>query len=248
MSFHIVQALAGVALCAVVLVAGDYQLPATVKTCKKDSDDFSSCLRLAIQEAWPTFVEGLPDFGIPRLDPYYIESQSAEYKNGQLYGKMSASDLRTYGLAKARFLSVRPEMTDDFFRLEIDVEMPKILMDGDYKAEGTFGSFKVGGKGFFNVSMEDIKCTWDITGNVVDDRWVIEHFKMAPTVGNMKIYFSDLFNGNEDLNRAALVFANEYWPLLYRAMLPKLMELWDVHMSELTNRFFSKISFSAVFP
>lgn len=35
-----------------------YSSAATVKTCKKDSDDFSSCLRLAIQEAWPTFVSG----------------------------------------------------------------------------------------------------------------------------------------------------------------------------------------------
>ncbi|XP_076763287.1 circadian clock-controlled protein daywake [Xylocopa sonorina] len=247
MSFEAFRAIA-VVLCAATLVAGEYQLPETVKTCKRDNDDYSSCLRLAIQEAWPTFIQGLPDFDIPVLDPFYVDSHSIEYANGQLRGKLSATDVRTYGLAKARFLSVKPEINDDFFRLEIDVELPKLLVDGDYKADGQLSTFKIGGSGFFNISMEDVRCTWDISGHVVDDRWVVEHFKLAPTIGNLKVWFSDLFNGNEDLNRAALVFVNEYWPLVYRGMLPKMMDMWDSSLSEFTNRFFSKIPFSTVFP
>lgn len=30
-----------------------------MQTCKHDSDDYSSCLRLAIQEAWPNIVPGI---------------------------------------------------------------------------------------------------------------------------------------------------------------------------------------------
>lgn len=246
MSFQVVPAI--LTALAVTLVAGDYQLPATVKTCKKDSEDFSSCLRLAIQEAWPTFIQGLPDFDIPPLDPYHVDSHSVDYENGQLRAHMTATDVRTYGLAKTRFLSVKPEIKDDFFRLEIDIEIPKLLLDGDYKAEGSLHSFKVGGKGFFNVSMEDIRGTWDISGHIVNDKWKVEHFRVAPTVGDMKIWFSDLFHGNEDLNRAALVLANEYWPVVYRGMLPRLIDEWDPYFTEFINRFFSKISFSTVFP
>ena len=236
------------AFAVVALVAADYQLPQGVKTCKRDSDDFASCLRLAIQEAWPTFIEGLPDFDIPPLDPYYVDSYSTEYKNGQLRGKLSGTDVRTYGLAKARFLSVQPEMTDDFFRLEIDLELPKLLLDGNYEAEGSLDTFKLGGQGFFNMSMEDVRCSWDITGHVVNDRWVIEHFRLLPKVGKMRVYFSDLFHGNEQLNRAALIFVNEYWPLIFRGILPKMMDLWDEFLTEFTNRFFSRIPFSTVFP
>lgn len=70
-----------------------------------------------------------------------------EHESGQLRGKILVADARLYGLAKSRFLSVKPEMDGDFFRLEIDVEIPKILIDGDYKAEGSLGTFKMGGKG-----------------------------------------------------------------------------------------------------
>ncbi|XP_031840628.2 protein takeout [Nomia melanderi] len=237
-----------VALCCAALVAADYQLPPTVKTCKRDLDDFSSCLRLAIQEGWPTFVAGLPEFDMPPLDPFYVETHSMNYENGQMRGALSATDVRTYGLAKARFLSVKPEISDDFLRLEIDAELPKILIDGDYKAEGSLGSFQIGGKGYFNISLDDVRVNWDISGAIKDDRWVVEHFKMTPEIGGMKIWFSDLFNGNEEMNRAAIYFVNEYWPLVYRGMLPKLVESWDSSLTEFVNRFFSKIPFSTVFP
>lgn len=92
-------------------------------------------------------IIGLPEFDIPSLDPYYTESYSMEHESGQLCGKISIADVRLYGLAKSRFLSVKPEMDGDFFRLEIDVEIPKLLIDGDYKAEGSLATFKIGGKG-----------------------------------------------------------------------------------------------------
>lgn len=84
---------------------------------------------------------------MPPLDPYYVDHHSAEYKSGTMRGKMSATDVRTYGIAKARFLSVKPELSDDFFRLDIDLELPKILIEGDYNADGSVGSFKLGGTG-----------------------------------------------------------------------------------------------------
>nr|XP_033333465.1 uncharacterized protein LOC117224561 [Megalopta genalis] len=237
-----------VALCCVALVAGDYQLPAGVKTCKKDGDDFSSCLRLAIQESWPVFIAGIPDLGLPALDPYFVETHLTTYDSGQLRGTLHATNVNTYGFAKARFLSVKPELNNDVFRLEIDVELPKLLIEGDYKADGSLGTFQIGGSGTFNISLDDVKTNWDITGHIVDDHWVVEHFRLTPEVGNLRLWFSDLFNGNEEMNRAAMYFANEYWPLIYRGMLPKLIESWDTLLTEFVNRFFSKIAFSSVFP
>lgn len=32
---------------------------AAVQTCKRDASDYTSCLRLAIQEAWPNFIAGM---------------------------------------------------------------------------------------------------------------------------------------------------------------------------------------------
>ncbi|XP_026826274.1 circadian clock-controlled protein [Ooceraea biroi] len=243
MSFSVLAVLSATAF---VLAAADLELP--VQTCKHDAPDYSSCLRLAMQEAWPNIIPGIPELDLPRLDPYFTKEQRNVYASGDIHADTTVTDVNTYGLAKTRFLAVRPEYSDDFLKLEIDVEIPKMLIEGNFKAEGGMGAFKLGGEGFFNISLEDIKGTWAIEGHVANDRWTIEHFLISPEIGKMQIWFSDLFNGNEELNKTALKFVNEYWPSLYRSVLPFMAEMWDAELTQISNRIFSKVSFSKTFP
>lgn len=62
-------------------------------------------------------------------------------------GHVLLRDLKIYGLAKTKFLSVRPQITDDRIVLEMDVDIPKVFIECDYKADGSVGSFNIGGKG-----------------------------------------------------------------------------------------------------
>ncbi|KAK2576598.1 hypothetical protein KPH14_005268 [Odynerus spinipes] len=234
--FSIVLAIAYI----VVAVAGEYELPSEVKTCKRGTDDYSSCLRLAIQESWPV--------NFPTLDPYYVDHNEAEFGNGELHGKIEEWDVYVYGMKNAKFLAVRPEYSDDFFKLEIDLAFPKIFIEGEYKADGNLASFKIGGKGHFNVSTEDIKITWTISGPVKNDRWMVEHYLPNVQIGKMKVWCSDLFNGNEELTKTVLEFVNEYWPTIYRGMYPYIADVWDKLFTELVNRFFSQVSFNKLFP
>jgi len=236
-------------LVAAVFGAPEVQLPQNVKTCKRDTPDYTSCLRLAIQESWMTFVKGIPELGLPVLDPMVVDYFETDYDFGEIYGKLALRDVKSYGLAKTNFLSVKPKFEGNRMDMDIDIEIPKVFVDGYYKADGAIANFKVGGKGYFNVSMEGVRTTWGIKGRVENDRWVIEHFLLNPEVDSMKIYFDDLFNGNQNLNQAALIFVNEYWPVLYKAMLPIVREGWDAHLTDFVNRLvFSKISVAKYFP
>lgn len=245
MSRYALLTISAIALLSSV-VAGDFTLP--VKTCKRGSDDYSSCLRLAIQEALPAFVKGIPELDFPALDPFYTKEQHDEYRNGEILGNFLVYDAYTYGLAKARIKAVRPVFEGDNFRLEVDYESPKFFSEGKYKADGRIGSFKLGGEGYFNLSAEDVSVTWKIEGKVVDDHWKVEHFHVSPQLGKLKVYFSNLFNGNDELNKAAMQFVNEYWPSLTQSVLPIASKSWDKVCTELANRIFSKVPFSKVFP
>lgn len=245
-SFSVLLAIAIAFL--VVIVAGEYKLPPEVKTCKRGADDFSSCLRLAIQESWPVFVKGIPELNFSPLDPYYVDHNVNEFGAGEMHGRIEEWDIYFYGMKNVQFLAVRPEYTDDFFKLEIDLNIPKGLMEGEYEADGHLASFKIGGKGHFNVSMEDVKVTWKISGPVKDDRWVVEHYLPIVQVGKLRIWCSDLFNGNEELTKTVLAFANEYWPSILRGMYPYILEVWDKLFTEKVNLFFSKVSFNELFP
>lgn len=239
--------------CAIALVhevscAEEVLLPRSVKTCKHESSDYSSCLRLAIQESWLSFVKGIPELGLPVLDPMEVDMMENHYSAGDVQGRFVLRNVKTYGLAKANFLAVRPYRSDNIMNLEIDLEIPKVFIDGDCKAEGSVAHYKIGGKGYFNTSMEGVSITWGLEGRIENDRWVIQHFHVYPEVQHMQVYFTDLF-GNEDMNKAVLNFVNEYWPVLYKGMLPTVEKHWDYHLTDFVNRLiFSKISASKTFP
>ncbi|KAJ8673657.1 hypothetical protein QAD02_004919 [Eretmocerus hayati] len=224
-------------------------LPRSVKTCKHNTPDYSSCLRLAIQESWMTFIKGIPEIGLPPLDPLTVDRMETDFSEGEVSGKFVLHDVQTYGMANTNFLAVRPQHTGDRISLEMDITIPKVFIDGDYKIDGVVGPYKIGGKGYFNVSVDGVSATWGLEGRVENDRWIIEHFRLYPEIENLKVYFTDLFNGNEDLNKLALRFANQYWQVLYKSMLPAVMEHWDVNLTDFVNRLiFSKISASKYFP
>ncbi|XP_058803116.1 uncharacterized protein LOC131671023 [Phymastichus coffea] len=241
-------------VCVAALLGGaradqEVGLPRSVKVCNHQAPDYSSCLRLAIQESWMTFVKGIPELGLPVLDPMEVDMMENEFHMGQLMGRFVLRDVKSYGAAKSIFQAVRPTRSADRMSLEVDFVMPKVFIEGDYKAEGSVGPYKIGGKGYFNISMEGVSTTWGIEGRVENDRWVVEHFHVYPEVEKMKVYFTDLFNGNPELNKAAMTFVNEYWQVLYKGMLPVVERHWDVHLTDFVNRLiFSKVSFAKTFP
>ncbi|XP_012264051.2 uncharacterized protein LOC105690644 [Athalia rosae] len=239
-----------VTLCAVLsvaLAAQEVEIPRNIKRCTRDSDKYNECLRDAIQDGISKFAKGVPELGVPVLDPYLTELHEVTYGNGFINGKMTVKNANTYGTSRARVLGVKATVGEGSHRLEIDVLFPRILIEGEYKAEGRLNEFVIGGKGFFNVSMEGVRTIWDITGSVEDDRWVIKHFRMLPEVEKMKVYFDDLFNGSESINTAARGFINEYWSLFYKELLPVTAVEWDKQMTAFLNVIFSKLSYSKLF-
>ncbi|XP_014607693.1 PREDICTED: circadian clock-controlled protein-like [Polistes canadensis] len=233
-----------------VFVASEQQLklPAEVKTCKRDADDFASCLRLACQESWPLFVKGIPEFDMPPLDPFYDEYSLFEFGSNELHGKISTKDIYYYGFKNMKFLAVRPEYTGDRFKLEVDLSMPKGLAEGHFNIDANLVNFKLNGEGQFNVSAEDIKVTWFISGPVKNDRWIIEEYRPRPQIRKLKVWADNFFNGNPELSKVLLNFINEFWPTIYRGMLPFVEDVWNKKYSPILNHFFSKLSFNEVFP
>lgn len=84
---------------------------------------------------------------LPILDPFFLAEDRIVYETADMRGDVTVKNVNTYGFAKARFLAVRPQYSDNFFKLEVDVELPKMLIEGNYKAEGAVGALQVGGEG-----------------------------------------------------------------------------------------------------
>ncbi|XP_011705842.1 PREDICTED: uncharacterized protein LOC105461050 [Wasmannia auropunctata] len=218
-----------------------------VITCKRDSIDYTVCLKHAIEEAWPRFVKGLPEFDFSPLDPLFYKYGKAEFNSDILHAEMSMSNVTANGLAEAHFNGVRSYFLDDVFHLEIDTQLPKLLIKGVINLAGSIGVFRTFGKGSFNVIGDDARTTWDLTGHVVNDTWIVERFRVMPSFGKIVIYFDNVLE-DKGLNDIVANFINEYWPPIYRVVLPTAADAWEPWLVNFANNFFSKVPFSEIFP
>ncbi|XP_012215621.2 uncharacterized protein [Linepithema humile] len=239
------------ALCTFIIVvfgisaAEEVPLP-PITLCKRNSVNFDDCLKTAIQEAWPQFVTGLPEFDFPPLDPFFYEYGKAVIDRGLVDGVANVSNFIGEGYAKTRFLGVRSHFADKVFRLNINVQIPKIVGSGELETESILAEFKINGKGPFNITMEGLQVEWIIKGHVTNDTWTVEDFYAAPALKKLTLYFDIL--DNKEFNDFVVNFINAFWPSLYQAILPAAVKMWNPWMCDLANRFFSKVSFTKIFP
>ncbi|XP_018377793.1 PREDICTED: uncharacterized protein LOC108770612 [Trachymyrmex cornetzi] len=228
-------------------VTGEYTLP--VPTCKQDAADNSACLKRAIEKAWPLFIEGLPEFDFPPIDPLFYEYGKVMLNSGEIRGELIMSNITCIGLSKARIFNARTQfLSHDVFRLDLDVQMPELFIKGTAKVNGSVSVFRVANEGNFNITMNDVRASWEIAGHVVNDTWVVEKFYITPLIGKFKIYYKDFSESNKALSDLVINFVNEFWPAIHRAVIPIMAKEWEKFFIDLANRLFAKVSFSKMFP
>ncbi|XP_029668066.1 uncharacterized protein LOC115238418 isoform X1 [Formica exsecta] len=230
------------------VLCGAEELILPITTCKRNSTDYSTCLKEAVIEAWPRFVEGLPEFDFPRLDPLLYKDGKIILNRNGLNAEGNVINATIFGLALTRILDVRPHFLDDIFRLEIDMIIPKVFVHSYDSGQANLFGMRAGGAGYLNITMHENRVTHDITGYVKNDTWTVQHHRIIMTVERMKFYLSDFFDGSKELNDILEDFLNEYWPPIYREFAPTVFETVDPFLTNIDNRFFSKVSFSKVFP
>ncbi|XP_058818965.1 putative beta-carotene-binding protein [Topomyia yanbarensis] len=245
------------AYCAISCSASDFvddpevQLPSYMRICNRDDPELGQCIKESLQRLLPELHTGIPSIDFPAIDPFSRDSSYFEYNNQQMHGSIHIKNAKTFGMSKAQIRNVRAFADDDSFRMEVDVSFPKLITEGKFKGEGRFNSIKVASKGYFNVTTTDVSTTWKISGRTVDRNgeqyMLIDKFDMSPEVGDMKIYATGLFP-DPGLNQVALDFVNQYWPSLYKEMLPETRRSWEPIMLDVINKMFNRVPYRRILP
>ncbi|KAL0281490.1 UNVERIFIED_CONTAM: hypothetical protein PYX00_002463 [Menopon gallinae] len=228
-------------------------LPTFIKTCSRDQPDFDACLLSSLQKLHPYLVKGIPELDLPPFDPFKRDEHVTEYSNGFVQFKATVRDFVTYGITGLKFLQVRTKFEDEKDMLiEVDMTVPKMKAEGKYRIQGKFLGSDLFTRGSFEVTLVNVTATWDIHGSLetVDgEKYLkINEFGITPEIGDMRIYASDLFNGNQLLTQTALQLFNQNWRQVYGEIQPHTRKTWDEIMREYANNVFMKVPFDKVFP
>ncbi|XP_049774147.1 protein takeout-like [Schistocerca cancellata] len=228
-------------------------LPDWVEVCGRNDPDLNLCIKDKLVKNIRKAKDGISELGVPPLEPFVVREMLVEYRQGDVAGKMLIKNSRTHGLTDVIVGDVRANLDDGgLFRMEVDVGFQQLFLEGDYKAQGKIIVFPINGKGVYNISMADVTATWNVTGEYfrkAGKKFLrLTRFDMFPEVGDMEVYASNLFTGNDEFNKAALAFANEFWPVLYTELLPFANEGWDKVMRNEANKVLARIPFNLLFP
>ncbi|KAJ6649233.1 hypothetical protein Bhyg_04467 [Pseudolycoriella hygida] len=213
-------------------------------SCQIDSPTRDVCIKEALQDMLPKLKNGMAYLNIPPLDPYTINDTTIEYKRGDIYAVLTLKTATFHGMSEAEIREVRTKIDDYGMSTEVDVFMPHLSAEGMYKANGRFNSLKINAKGAFNMKLKDTATTHKFKG-VFETRdgerfLKIESYDVIPTIGDLKVQMTGIFQDPE-LNKIAVEFINQYWPLFYRDMIPETKAIWEPILLTQLNAFMLRL-------
>ncbi|CAG9562478.1 unnamed protein product [Danaus chrysippus] len=170
----------------------------------------SACLIQATQNAIPDFSKGLPDLGVPSLDPFVIDELPI-----QLPGvKVTFLDGKVTGLRKCQVLNVEAYLEKNVFILEIKCN---ITIKGKYTAVGRLLLFPINGEGDSKIKIVNSVIKLNIKTKYFKDsegrdHFGIKNYRYTFDYGDRVHYtINNLFKGNPELSETVLQFLNENW-------------------------------------
>jgi len=236
------------------IIKGGIEIPTYAEPCRRNSNGFDDCIKNTLQQLIPKFSKGIPDLNISALDPFYLDEYLLSYDAGEIAGKCLFKGSLVHGLLGVKITGVRSDVSNpDKFEMEIDFDFPKIIGTGNYKCEGRIGNFPVAGKGFYNVTSFNVTGIMHLVGRSIEIEGE-KHIKITEVdlkeheIGDLKLYATNLINGNPELSQLALTFANQFWRVLHQLMLPNIQEGFDKVGRPFINQLFLQIPYDQLLP
>ncbi|XP_013191576.2 circadian clock-controlled protein daywake [Amyelois transitella] len=188
--------------CGYTKLAPDYIHPC--------NDTSRPCLVKATQDAIPDFVKGIPNLGVPVLDPFVIE-QLAIPLSGL---KVTFHQGKVSGFRKCIVDDVISELEKRHFVLQFHCNL---TIKGQYEAKGRILLFPIDGAGDAKVKLTNLRMKVNINTKYTKDSEGRNHFGLKDyrytfDYGDRVTFdLKNLFKGNKELSETVLAFLNENW-------------------------------------
>nr|CAD7395336.1 unnamed protein product [Timema poppensis] len=217
--------------------------PDYLALCARRDPQFNKCMVERIREIVPDLLAGDPELDLPALNPVHIAELSIDTDiTEDVRSRMFFKDINIYNTDSVQIKNVRSNINDNKLELEVDIQFPKLFLDGEYRSDVRFRGLPFINKGSFNLTLGDVSMTMKLTGKPFikeDESYIqLQHFTMSPKIESLE----------KNQPNAALSIANKYWFIFYNESLPFLEEKWDTIMTDIANNVFLKVPYDHMFP
>ncbi|KAH8286055.1 hypothetical protein KR054_001856 [Drosophila jambulina] len=211
---------------AISVVRGDdgflTEPPDYIKECRIADKDFVNCSTHSIQQLFDKLNDGIPGLtSIKSFDPFYLNRIRITQGNSNAINlKVELANVKIIGFGHTHVLESQVFKKD--YSWKTTFTLPVMKLQGEYSLFGRILLIPLNGKGQVFLDAENMTVTmhtktrlyskggftfYNVTSLHVD-------FKMD----GLKSYFSNLFNGNKQLEDSTNKFFNDNWRMLADAL------------------------------
>lgn len=216
--------------------------------CKRDPNTITDCVIKSIENLKPQMSTGIPELGVPSLDPFFIpEIKALTADNTPIHA--TGHNVKVTGATDFTIKSLSVDL--DTLKIKVRVRFPKLHFEGDYKLDVQV-LVPLRGEGKLNA--EAVKCDAELVLHsqifTKDGKEYIKFKKIDADI-NIKDYrvrLDGLFNGDKTLGEAANQAINQNRGEFLKATKPHLEKTVSTNLLNVANRIVDGLTLDQLLP
>ncbi|XP_047545596.1 circadian clock-controlled protein daywake-like [Vanessa atalanta] len=239
-------------LIAIVFLVGichvrteDDFFPDYIQPCDLKEEEFTKCVKQQIEDSLPHFSKGIPELGVPSVDPVNLDDITID-GNGL---KLKFNKAQMHGLSHTMLTKLKVDIGQEDERFNLGI-IANLSLTAKYNADGKILILPIKGDGDAVITCKNIEVEINSKLSHIKSSKGL-HFKLVTPnykydIQSTTFEFENLFNGNKQLADATLQFANENWRQLMDDLAPPVVKQIVKTIVKAINKFFSKVTINRI--
>lgn len=220
------------------------------RVCKRNNPDLDKCIVDVLNGFSSSVKKGFPDLKIPSLDPLFVSEIKVLQGNGPVSIDSTFTNQKFHGISNYKIERAKINLSTG--RMEFDVSLPWLYVDGDYNIKGQVLILPIRGNGDSWSNYTSVTGTAVLSGKTVQrsakDYYSLENVDFDISVEKATIHMNNLFNGNKELGDAMNKFMTDNWTAVFKELKPVINETIETIIKDIAAKLFQKYSLNELFP
>jgi len=221
-----------------------YVTPEYILPCHRNDPELNTCLRGTFNHLRPYLVQGLPDLGVPSIDPLVIEKMVIENGVGSFRVRAMFTNITVNGASNYSIVNIKADV--DTLNIQIGFKLPRLEIRGKYDVNGNVLLFPVRSKGNFWAVFLEVDAAAKIFGKEVQNEagekfMKIERILADFKLGKSRFRIRDVINNGNLIGEAINQFLNNNSEEIIREMKPAAVSAITKHFKAFLNAAFLQV-------
>ncbi|XP_014239931.1 protein takeout-like [Cimex lectularius] len=227
-------------------------LPSSWKTCKRDSQNYNTCLKEATTGVLKELKSGNSALKLSPLDPVRIEKITLKQGAGTAVGlTINFKNLIINGLSNGKVESMNINHKKREITIDYSLQSP-LKMQGDYTSKGRILLIPLNGVGKSTLVFDDFKGKCVLRCKSVkkggQEFWEVLKTDINIETSRLHLNFKRTQNINEGLGANLNTFLNENWKEILQDLKPAISKEFGSIFKNYANSLFSQVPFDQISP